>query len=87
MECTTSPTSDVNDPARFRWPLALMILSLAHLWQAGVMLAWPTLRSRADLNHVALGTSCLLVGSAFLLLGVAFLNTHWAFRERVEDLA
>ena len=53
------------------WPLAVMILSVAYLWEAGVMLTWPTLRSRADLDHVAVGTACLLVGSAFLLLGVA----------------
>jgi hypothetical protein len=53
------------------WPLAVMILSLAYLWEAGVMLTWPTLRSRADLNQVALGTTCLLVGPAFLLLGIA----------------
>ena len=54
------------------WPLSVMILSLAYLWEAGVMLMWSTLRSRADLDHVAVGTACLLVGSAFLLFGVAF---------------
>jgi hypothetical protein len=59
------------------WPLALMILSLAYLWEAGVMLTWPTLRSRADFDHVALGTSCLLVGSAFLLLGIANPPNAW----------
>ncbi len=53
------------------WPLSVMILSVAYLWEAGVMLMWSTLRSRADLDHVAVGTACLLVGSAFLLLGVA----------------
>jgi hypothetical protein len=53
------------------WPLAVMILSLGYLWEVGVMLMWSTLRSRADLDHVVLGTSCWLVGSAFLLLGVA----------------
>jgi hypothetical protein len=53
------------------WPLALMILSVAFLWEAAVMLMWSTLRSRADLDHVAIGTAGLLVGSAFLLLGVA----------------
>src|SRR5215217_7474102 len=53
------------------WPLAVMILSLAYLWEAGVMVLWSTLRSRADLDHVAMGTACLLVGSAFLLLGIA----------------
>ena len=53
------------------WPLSVMILSLAYLWEAGVMLMWSTLRSRADLDRVALGTACLLLGSAFLLLGVA----------------
>ena len=53
------------------WPLSVMILALAYLWEAGVMLMWSTLRSRADLDHVAVGTACLLVGSAFLLLGVA----------------
>jgi hypothetical protein len=53
------------------WPLALMILSVAYLWEAGVMLTWPTLRSRADLDHVAVGATFLLVGSAFLLLGIS----------------
>jgi hypothetical protein len=53
------------------WPLAVMILSVAYLWEAGVMLTWPTLRNRVDFDHVAVGTACLLVGSAFLLLGVA----------------
>jgi hypothetical protein len=53
------------------WPLAVMILSLAYLWEAGVMLTWSTLRSRSDLEHVAKGTVCLLMGSAFLLLGIA----------------
>jgi hypothetical protein len=53
------------------WPLAVMILSLGYLWEAAVMLMWSTLRSRADLNHVAMGTACLLVASAFMLLGVA----------------
>jgi hypothetical protein len=53
------------------WPLSVMILSVVYLWEAGVMLTWPTLRSRADVDHVAVGTACLLVGSAFLLLGVA----------------
>jgi hypothetical protein len=59
------------------WPLAVMILSLAYLWEAGVMLTWSTLRSRADLGHVAMGTACLLVGSAFLLLGVANPPAAW----------
>jgi hypothetical protein len=59
------------------WPLAVMILSVAYLWEAGVMLTWPTLRSRADLDHVAVGTACLLVGSAFLLLGVANPPDEW----------
>jgi hypothetical protein len=53
------------------WPLSVMILSVAFLWEAGVMLMWSTLRSRADLNHVVVGTACLLLGAAFLLLGVA----------------
>jgi hypothetical protein len=53
------------------WPLAVMILSLGYLWEAAVMIMWSTLRSRADLNHVAMGTACLLVASAFMLLGVA----------------
>jgi hypothetical protein len=39
------------------WPLAVMILSLAYLWEAGVMVLWSTLRSRADLDHVAMGTA------------------------------
>jgi hypothetical protein len=60
-----------------RWPLAVMILSVAYLWEAGVMLTWPTLRSRADLDHVAVGTACLLAGSAFLLLGVANPPDAW----------
>src|SRR5215217_4952766 len=59
------------------WPLAVMILSLAYLWEAGVMLTWSTLRSRVDLGHVAMGTACLLVGSAFLLLGVAKPPDAW----------
>jgi len=59
------------------WPLALMILSLAYLCEAGVMLMWSTLRSRADPDHVALGTACLLVGSAFVLLGVANPPDAW----------
>jgi hypothetical protein len=53
------------------WPLSVMILSVAYLWEAGVMLTWPTLRNRADVDHVAVGATCLLAGSAFLLLGVA----------------
>ena len=53
------------------WPLSVMILSVVCLWEAGVMLMWSTLRSRAGLDHVASGTACLLVGSTFLLLGVA----------------
>jgi hypothetical protein len=53
------------------WPLAVMILSVAYLWEAAVMLTWSTLRSRANLDHVAVGTACLLVGSAFWVLGVA----------------
>jgi hypothetical protein len=52
------------------WPLAVMILSVAFLWEAAVMVMWSTLRRRAELDHVAIGTVCLLVGSAFLLLGV-----------------
>jgi hypothetical protein len=36
--------------------LAVMILSLAYLWEAGVMLMWLTLRSRAALDHAATGT-------------------------------
>jgi hypothetical protein len=59
------------------WPLGVMILSLAYLWEAGVMLLWSTLRSRADLDHVAIGTTCLLVGSAFLLLGIANAPDAW----------
>jgi MFS family permease len=43
----------------------------------GVMLTWPTLRSRADFHHVAVGTACLLVGSAFVLLGVASPPDAW----------
>jgi hypothetical protein len=53
------------------WPLSVMILSLAYLWEAGVMLMWSTLRSRADIDQVVLGTVCLLLGLAFVLLGVA----------------
>jgi len=39
------------------WPLAVMILSLAYLWEAGVMLMLSTLRSRAGLDHVASAVS------------------------------
>ena len=53
------------------WPLSLMILSVAYLWEAGVMLMWSTLRSRADIDQVVLGTAGLLLGLAFVLLGVA----------------
>lgn len=59
------------------WPLAVMILSLAYLWESGVMLIWSTLRSRAQLDHAAIGTACLLVGSAFLLLGIAHPPDAW----------
>jgi hypothetical protein len=59
------------------WPLAVMILSVAYLWEAAVMLMWSTLRSRADLNYVAMGTACLLAGSAFLMLGVANPPQAW----------
>ena len=61
------------------WPLTVMILSLAYLWEAGLMLMWSTLRSRADLDHVALGTTCLLVGPAFLLLAIANPPDAWTF--------
>jgi hypothetical protein len=50
------------------WPLAVMILYLAYLWEAGVMLMWSTLRSRAGLDHVALWTAGLLVGRHHLPL-------------------
>ena len=53
------------------WPFSVMILSLAYLWEAGVMLMWSTLRSRADIDQVVFGTACLLLGLAFVLLGVA----------------
>ena len=59
------------------WPLDVMILSLAYLWEAGVMLMWSTLRSRADLDHVAVGTACLLVGPALLLLAIANPPDAW----------
>jgi len=59
------------------WPLSVMILSVVCLWEAGVMLMWSTLRSRVALDHVASGTACLLVGSAFLLLGVANSPNAW----------
>jgi len=59
------------------WPLSVMILSVVCLWEAGVMLMWSTLRSRAGLDHVASGTACLLVGSAFSLLGVANSPNAW----------
>jgi hypothetical protein len=59
------------------WPLDVMILSLGYLWEAGVMLMWSTLRSRADLDHVAVGTACLLVGPAFLLLAIANPPDAW----------
>jgi hypothetical protein len=54
-----------------------MILSLAYLWEAGMMLTWSTLRGCADLDHVVLGTACWLVGSVFLLLGVAHPPDAW----------
>jgi hypothetical protein len=57
--------------------LAVMILSLGYLWEAGVMLMWSTLRSRANLGHVVVGTACLFVGSALLLLGVANPPDAW----------
>jgi hypothetical protein len=60
------------------WPFALMILSLAYLWETGVMLMWSTLRSRADLDHVAAGTVCLLAGSTCLLLGIMDRLDAWA---------
>jgi hypothetical protein len=60
-----------------RWPPALMILSMAYLWEAGMMLMWSTLRGRADLDYVVLGTACWLVGSVFLLLGVAHPLDAW----------
>jgi hypothetical protein len=60
-----------------RWPPAVMILSLAYLWEAGMMLTWSTLRGCADLDHVVLGTACWLVGSVFLLLGVAHPPDAW----------
>ncbi len=41
------------------------------------MLMWSTLRSRAELDHVVLGTACWLVGSAFMLLGVANSPDAW----------
>jgi hypothetical protein len=44
------------------WPLAMMILSVAYLWEAGVMLTSSTLRSGAHLDHVAVGTADLLRG-------------------------
>ena len=59
------------------WPLSVMILSVVCLWEAGVMLMWSTLRSRVALDHVASGTACLLVGSAFLLLGAANPPNAW----------
>ncbi len=40
------------------------------------MLMWSTLRSRADLNYVAIGTACLLVGSAFLMFGSRTRHMH-----------
>src|SRR5215217_2060107 len=52
------------------WPLAVMSLSVAYLWETGVMLMWSTLRSRTHVDYVAMGTVCLLVGSAFPLLGI-----------------
>jgi hypothetical protein len=60
------------------WPFAVMILSLAYLWETGVMLMWSTLRSRADLDHVAMGTVCLLAGSTCLLLGIMDPLDAWA---------
>jgi hypothetical protein len=59
------------------WPLDVMILSLVYLWETGVMLMWSTLRSRVDLDHVAVGTACLLVGPALLLLAIANPPDDW----------
>jgi hypothetical protein len=59
------------------WPLDVMILSLAYLWETGVMLMWSTLRSRPDPDHVAVGTACLLVGPAFLMLAIANPPAAW----------
>src|SRR5215211_3478524 len=63
------------------WPLAVMILSLAYLWEAGVMLMLSTLRSRADFDHVAVGTECLLVGRRSCCSGSRTRRTHgrWAW--------
>ena len=66
------------------WPLSVMILSVAFLWEAAVMLMWSTLRSRADLNHVAVGTACLLVGSAFLTFGFANMPHAWSLSTIAE---
>jgi hypothetical protein len=44
------------------------------------MLTWPTLRCRADIDHVAVGTAFLLVGSAFLLLAIANPPDAWMLR-------
>ena len=44
----------------------VMILSLGYLWEAGVMLMWSTLRSRADLDHVAVGQPAFARGSGVL---------------------
>jgi len=60
------------------WPFAVMILSLAYLWETGVTLMWSTLRSRADDDHVAAGTVCLLVSSTCLLLGIMDPLDAWA---------
>jgi hypothetical protein len=67
------------------WPVAVMILSLAYLWETGVMLMWSTLRSRADLDHVVAGTVCLLVSSTCLLLAVMDPLDAWPL-SRVESL-
>jgi hypothetical protein len=53
------------------WPTAVMILSVAFLWGAGIVLMWSTLRSQIQLGLVANGTSTLLLGSGVMLWGVA----------------
>jgi hypothetical protein len=54
-------------------PTLVMILSVAFLWGAGVVLMWSTLRSRRRIGEVAIGTSALLVASAYLMFGGAVL--------------
>jgi hypothetical protein len=63
------------------WPFAVMILSVAYLWETGVMVMWSTLRSRADLDHVAVGTVCCWWVRRSCCWGscTRWIHRHWAW--------